>query len=77
MALLTRKEPFASIDAVRGGLAYVDPSIRRVELSDHAGALSLTQGTFFGLGAYAAGILASRFGWPMSAHMDSRSIRPN
>ena len=29
----------------------------------HAGALSLTQGTFFGLGAYIAGLLAVRQGW--------------
>lgn len=29
----------------------------------HAGALSLAQGTFFGLGAYATGIAGSQFGW--------------
>jgi branched-chain amino acid transport system permease protein len=29
----------------------------------HAGALSLAQGTFFGLGAYATGITGSQFGW--------------
>ena len=29
----------------------------------HAGALALTQGSFFGVGAYATGILGSRFGW--------------
>lgn len=29
----------------------------------HAGALSLAQGTFFGLGAYATGIIGSRYGW--------------
>ena len=29
----------------------------------HAGALSLAQGAFFGLGAYAAGILGARYGW--------------
>ena len=29
----------------------------------HAGALSLAQGTFFGLGAYVTGILGSQLGW--------------
>ncbi|MFN0298812.1 MAG: ABC transporter permease subunit [Burkholderiales bacterium] len=29
----------------------------------HAGALALTQGTFFGLGAYIAGLAALEFGW--------------
>ncbi|MSQ20589.1 MAG: branched-chain amino acid ABC transporter ATP-binding protein/permease [Betaproteobacteria bacterium] len=29
----------------------------------HAGALALTQGTFFGLGAYIAGLTALEFGW--------------
>ena len=29
----------------------------------HAGALSLAQGTFFGLGAYVTGIAGSQFGW--------------
>lgn len=29
----------------------------------HAGALSLAQGTFFGIGAYATGLLALRMGW--------------
>jgi len=33
----------------------------------HAGALSLTQGTFFGLGAYIAGLLAVRQGWGFEA----------
>lgn len=33
----------------------------------HAGALSLAQGAFFGLGAYATGILGSQFGWPFPA----------
>jgi len=32
-----------------------------------AGALSLAQGCFFGLGAYAAGILGSRYGWGFDA----------
>lgn len=30
----------------------------------HAGALSLAQGAFFGLGGYVTGILGSRYGWP-------------
>ena len=29
----------------------------------HAGALALTQGSFFGVGAYATGILGIRYGW--------------
>jgi branched-chain amino acid transport system permease protein len=29
----------------------------------HAGALSLAQGTFFGLGAYVTGIIGSKLGW--------------
>ena len=33
----------------------------------HAGALSLAQGAFFGLGAYATAILATRYGWDFSA----------
>jgi branched-chain amino acid transport system permease protein len=33
----------------------------------YAGALSLAQGTFFGLGAYATGILGSRLGWTFAA----------
>jgi branched-chain amino acid transport system permease protein len=33
----------------------------------HAGALSLAQGTFFGLGAYVTGILGSRLGWGFAA----------
>lgn len=33
----------------------------------HAGALSLAQGAFFGLGAYVTGILGSRYGWSFSA----------
>ncbi|HJS32066.1 MAG TPA: ATP-binding cassette domain-containing protein [Alphaproteobacteria bacterium] len=31
----------------------------------HAGALALTQGAFFGIGAYAAAILGVRFGWSL------------
>ncbi|MDA0704055.1 MAG: branched-chain amino acid ABC transporter permease, partial [Proteobacteria bacterium] len=33
----------------------------------HAGALSLAQGAFFGLGAYATGILGASLGWPFPA----------
>jgi branched-chain amino acid transport system permease protein len=33
----------------------------------HAGALSLAQGAFFGVGGYVTGILATRFGWPFPA----------
>jgi branched-chain amino acid transport system permease protein len=33
----------------------------------HAGALALTQGTFFGLGAYVAALLALNFGWGFAA----------
>jgi branched-chain amino acid transport system permease protein len=33
----------------------------------HAGALALTQGAFFGLGAYVTGILGARHGWPFLA----------
>jgi branched-chain amino acid transport system permease protein len=33
----------------------------------HAGALSLAQGTFFGLGAYVTGILGIEFGWEFGA----------
>ena len=33
----------------------------------HAGALSLAQGTFFGLGAYATGIAGSQLGWEFAA----------
>ena len=29
----------------------------------HAGALALTQGTFFGLGAYMTGLLGIKLGW--------------
>ncbi|MBI1777792.1 MAG: branched-chain amino acid ABC transporter ATP-binding protein/permease [Proteobacteria bacterium] len=33
----------------------------------HAGQLALTQGTFFGLGAYVTGVLATRLGWTAEA----------
>ena len=33
----------------------------------HAGALSLAQGAFFGLGAYVTGILGSQLGWQFAA----------
>jgi branched-chain amino acid transport system permease protein len=33
----------------------------------HAGALALTQGAFFGLGAYVTGILGARYGWSFLA----------
>jgi branched-chain amino acid transport system permease protein len=33
----------------------------------HAGALSLAQGAFFGIGGYVTGILATRWGWPFPA----------
>ena len=33
----------------------------------HAGALSLAQGAFFGIGGYVTGIMASRYGWPFPA----------
>lgn len=33
----------------------------------HAGALALTQGCFFGVGAYATAILSTRWGWPGEA----------
>lgn len=33
----------------------------------HAGALSLAQAGFFGIGGYVTGILASRYGWPFPA----------
>jgi branched-chain amino acid transport system permease protein len=33
----------------------------------HAGALSLAQGSFMGIGAYVAAILATRFGWGLAA----------
>ncbi|MDH3739851.1 MAG: branched-chain amino acid ABC transporter permease, partial [Alphaproteobacteria bacterium] len=33
----------------------------------HAGALSLAQGAFFGLGAYVTGILGSQLGWQFTA----------
>jgi branched-chain amino acid transport system permease protein len=33
----------------------------------HAGALSLAQGTFFGLGAYATGVAGSQLGWDFAA----------
>ena len=33
----------------------------------HAGALALTQGTFFGLAAYITGILGAKLGWTAAA----------
>ena len=33
----------------------------------HAGALSLAQGTFFGLGAYVTGVAGSQLGWGFAA----------
>lgn len=40
----------------------------------HAGALSLAQGTFFGLGAYVAGILSARAGAPFEATLPSAML---
>src|SRR5260221_727113 len=42
----------------------------------HAGALSLAQGTFFGLGAYVTGILGSRFDWGFAATFPLSLVLP-
>ena len=42
----------------------------------HAGAFSLAQGTFFGLGAYVTGILAGRYGWGFAATFPLSLILP-
>jgi len=41
-----------------------------------AGALSLAQGTFFGVGAYAAGLLAVHAGWPVEATVPAAVLAP-
>ncbi len=42
----------------------------------HAGALSLVQGAFFGLGAYVTGILGSRYGWSFPATFPLSLLAP-
>jgi branched-chain amino acid transport system permease protein len=42
----------------------------------HAGALSLAQGTFFGVGAYVTGILGSQLGWPFLATFPLSIVLP-
>jgi branched-chain amino acid transport system permease protein len=42
----------------------------------HAGALALTQGTFFGLGAYATGLLATRYGMPVLVTLPAAMALP-
>lgn len=42
----------------------------------HAGALSLAQGTFFGLGAYVTGILGSQLGWGFAATFSLSLLLP-
>lgn len=42
----------------------------------HAGALALTQGTFFGSAAYITAILGAKFGWPAAATLPLSIIGP-
>src|SRR5688572_26193802 len=42
----------------------------------HAGALALTQGTFFGLGAYLTGLLGIKFGWGFAATLPLSMLGP-
>jgi len=42
----------------------------------HAGALALTQGTFFGLGAYITALLAINFGWGFAATLPLSVLGP-
>ncbi len=42
----------------------------------HAGALSLCHGTFFGLGAYATGILGAKLGWSFPATFAVSALAP-
>ncbi len=42
----------------------------------HAGQLALTQGTFFGLGAYVTGILGERLGWTATATLPLSILGP-
>jgi branched-chain amino acid transport system permease protein len=42
----------------------------------HAGALALTQGTFFGVGAYVSGLLALRLGWGIEATLPLAALAP-
>ncbi len=42
----------------------------------HAGALALTQGTFFGLGAYVSGLLALRLGWGFEITLPLAMLAP-
>lgn len=40
----------------------------------HAGVLALSQGAFFGLGAYTAALLSVRFGWPFAAALPAATV---
>jgi branched-chain amino acid transport system permease protein len=42
----------------------------------HAGALALTQGTFFGLAAYVTGILGTKLGWASAATLPLSVVAP-
>jgi branched-chain amino acid transport system permease protein len=42
----------------------------------HAGALALTQGTFFGLGAYITGLLGIKFGWGLAVTLPLSTLGP-
>ena len=42
----------------------------------HAGALALTQGTFFGVGAYVSGLLSLNFGWGIELTLPLAALAP-
>jgi branched-chain amino acid transport system permease protein len=42
----------------------------------HAGALALTQGTFFGIGAYVSGLLSLKLGWGIEATLPLAALAP-
>jgi branched-chain amino acid transport system permease protein len=42
----------------------------------HAGALALTQGTFFGLGAYVSGLLGLNYGWGLETTLPLAMLAP-
>jgi branched-chain amino acid transport system permease protein len=55
---------------------YVLPVLGYQLVFGHAGALSLAQGAFFGLGAYATALLATRLGWGFLATFSASILLP-
>jgi branched-chain amino acid transport system permease protein len=74
-ALIATASPYAVRVATVAG-AYALLVIGYQLIFGQAGALSLAQGAFFGLGAYATGILSTRLGWEFTATFPAAILLP-